>query len=542
MKKIIMFSAALIFGATLSAQNLNPEVQVTNDYVSNFSEMPKQGISMAVPDSLHRFDYHFDYNVFDSPYKGAYEFSPYSVSIKPDPAPFGGKTLYASIGAGYTLHPELDVVWTPVRGKCVALSFVEKARGFYGSYRTFDKDFAVTGTTGNGEYDFSNHTALDGRLWFGRSALKFDLGYDGLFTSTLYGLWDNCHSAFAAVRLKPNSDASNRFYYELGLNYRLSRTQTITDNNIFVDGKLGGEFSRRRISCLLDYNLALNSFYRGFDLAPHADFSFGPVGFKAGLRMGIDRKRIEESRSSLVIYPDLTASINIVKDYLQMILYATGGPRYNSYFGFKSSDHRFSCDTLGVTKDKLDVGGGLRGQISSTVQYSVKAGYKIMRDAALYTLDPLRDGVSGYSYDVPYRQSVGYVDYNSFYVDASLLWKSERIDADASFLYLSDNLPVDSGFFAPAPLSGGVHFTCNWGRRFFFGVGADAASARTTTLLGNTLTIPGYVDLGTSLEFKFARGWSVWLKGGNLLNMDIRRTPLYGEYGICATAGVRLSL
>ena len=538
MKRTLFVSAAFLICAICPAQNLNPEVQVTNDYVSEFSKMPKQGVDMTIPDSLHRFDYHFDYAVFDSPYKGAYEFSPYSVTVKPDATPYDGHKLYARLGAGYTIRPELDVVWTPVSSDKFKLNVVEKAGGFYGSYRTFDLKGAAVGRTEGGDYDFSNHTALDGRVWFGRSSLKFDLGYDGIFTSPLFNSSDDkYHSAFVSARIKPSDNASNRFYYELGLNYRLSKTACLTDNNFLVDGKLGGEFSRRRIACLLDFKVAANAFYSGLDLAPHADFTFGPVGVRLGARLGFGSNVSEEKKASVTFYPDVTASVNVVKNCLQAFAFATGGPRYNSYYDFKSFDHHYYSDGgMSITRDRLDVGGGLRGQIASRLQYSVKAGYKIMQDAPLYSIDFIQ---SFNPVQSPFQSRIFFYDYNTFYVDASLQWKSERVDVDGNFLYLADNLPLASGLFAPAPLSGGLHFKYNWDRRLFFSLGADAASARTSSI---GFTIPWYVDLGAGLEFKFARGWSVYMKGGNLLNMDVRRTPLYSEYGVSVIAGVCLIL
>ena len=57
-----------------------------------------------------------------------------------------------------------------------------------------------------------------------------------------------------------------------------------------------------------------------------------------------------------------------------------------------------------------------------------------------------------------------------------------------------------------------------------------------------SVRIPGYADLGVSVEYKFNRKASVWVYGGNLLDMTIRRSPLYCESGIYFTAGITLSL
>ena len=101
MKRRYLYSAAaLLLCAAASAQNLNPTVQVTNAYEGRALDVEKQNVAMAVPDSLLKFDWDFGYSVFDNPYKGAYEFSPYLIEMRPDPTVYAGKKFYLRAGAG----------------------------------------------------------------------------------------------------------------------------------------------------------------------------------------------------------------------------------------------------------------------------------------------------------------------------------------------------------------------------------------------------------------------------------------------------------
>ena len=84
MRKISTALALLALCAPLGAQNINQTVEVTNDYRTRFADFQKQGPSMTVPDSLFRFDYDFDYSVFETPYRGSYEFSPYRIELTPE--------------------------------------------------------------------------------------------------------------------------------------------------------------------------------------------------------------------------------------------------------------------------------------------------------------------------------------------------------------------------------------------------------------------------------------------------------------------------
>ena len=57
-----------------------------------------------------------------------------------------------------------------------------------------------------------------------------------------------------------------------------------------------------------------------------------------------------------------------------------------------------------------------------------------------------------------------------------------------------------------------------------------------------SLKVPAFADLGISLEYAFTRKFSLWIKGGNMLDMTIQYTPLYSESGIYFTAGICLNL
>ena len=80
-----MILAAAMVSAVAAAQNLDPTVEVSRAYEGNLVEVHKPTLEMSVPDSVQRFRLDFDYSVFDSPYKGSYEFNPYMTSMRPAP-------------------------------------------------------------------------------------------------------------------------------------------------------------------------------------------------------------------------------------------------------------------------------------------------------------------------------------------------------------------------------------------------------------------------------------------------------------------------
>ena len=135
-KTYILAVAALCAGAALRAQNLNPTVEVTRTYESKDLNINKGTVPMNVPDSLLRFDTDFDYSVFGNPYKGAYEFSPYLMNMKPQREGFPGNKLYVRAGAGYAFRPEADIVFSPILDGAFQMSLYGSMRGFFGDWRS----------------------------------------------------------------------------------------------------------------------------------------------------------------------------------------------------------------------------------------------------------------------------------------------------------------------------------------------------------------------------------------------------------------------
>ena len=66
--RIIATGLALICcGAGISAQDLNPTVEVSRQYQGQLMEVHKPVMEMALPDSVDKFNLEFDYSVFENP-------------------------------------------------------------------------------------------------------------------------------------------------------------------------------------------------------------------------------------------------------------------------------------------------------------------------------------------------------------------------------------------------------------------------------------------------------------------------------------------
>ena len=171
MRKISTALALLALCAPLGAQNINQTVEVTNDYRTRFADFQKQGPGMTVPDSLFRFDYDFDYSVFETPYRGSYEFSPYRIEVTPEARGREGNRLYLRAGAGFTFHPQLEFAARLLDKEDFKIGLVADMHGYAGQYRLRDVAFAKAPC-----YDLSSGLALNGQYLRPKARLSYQFG------------------------------------------------------------------------------------------------------------------------------------------------------------------------------------------------------------------------------------------------------------------------------------------------------------------------------------------------------------------------------
>ena len=529
MKKIIITLVLAGLGFAAAAQNLNPEVQVTNEYQTRLTDVTKQGPEMAVPDSLLKFDYHFDYSVLDSPYKGSYEFSPYSVIIPPDPRPYDGRKLYVSAGAGYTFRPELDVVWAAVDRKRFALNVFANMEGFLGNYRRIvPNTFELNKNVFDKGWDFGAGAGLDSRFKLGRVNFRAEAGYEGVFTGHELYHRQNCHAPYARIRF--NVDPDRKFSYAGGVGYRyvqdwLNGKNPVIDHEVLADLTFSAR-PRADYRVNADLNVAVNRYYWGFSVHPHAIFQLDALDVDAGLRVGWAAGKFSAS-------PDITASLHLFNDYLKVYAGATGRDHYTMYWDYKTRVHRYFGDIYGdplPVRDVADLFLGVDGHADIGIQYDLKAGYRWVKDAPFWAVSD--DG----------RECFSFQDCSMFHADLALSWTSERINLDGEFHLVKLPQGVPARVFEPSLVTGTVKGGYNWKKRIWAGLSVDMASARVALVTGHERKMPGYADLGLWGEYRYNNRLAFWLKGRNLLNHDVRLSPLYSQAGPSVIVGVTFNL
>ncbi len=548
MKRINLAIAVMALCAPLSAQNINQSVQVTNEYESRFSDFQKTGPSLQVPDSLYRFDYSFDYSVFETPYKGSYEFSPYRISVTPEARLYDGSKFFLRLGAGYTIHPQFEMAWQMLQTPDFAIGVFAEAGGYAGRYSRRGVAESFSG------HDLNGRIGLGGQYLRPAVRLSYHFGYEGIFAGE-GGAEPYFRSGFSSViaagRIQSRERPGNQMFYDIDLQYRYSSDGGRSEGKVSASGEnnlrvavSAGPVLASKYRILIDGFFELESlrgddYYKVADshgelfggmrmaslgsIKPHVDFLLGPVRLDAGVRVDYS-KGTEQGAFS--VSPDVTARMALLNADMELVAGVSGGQYIQSHYAVKQLNHFafMMGSSAKISREKLHVRAGLQGHAASRLQYELEAGYvsyQGMPLASLYGVLP--------------------VDYNAAYVQGRFSWRGPRLelDADAKYSYLRLNTLCAA--FAPPAFVGELRGRYNWENRTWAGLFVEAQSSR-LSLASDGVWIPWFANLGLTFEYRIDARWTFWAEAGNLLGMAIERAPGFIEKGQYGTVGFSLKL
>ena len=541
MRKISTALALLALCAPLGAQNINQTVEVTNDYRTRFADFQKQGPTMTVPDSLFRFDYDFDYSVFETPYRGSYEFSPYRIEVTPEARQRDGSRLYLRAGAGFTFHPQLEFAAQVLDEDDFKIGFVADMHGFAGNYLLSSRG----GVKAPG-HDLSAGFSLNGQYLRPKARLSYQFGYEGIFAGE-----DIAEPAYIAGfnsglvlgRIQSREAETGPFFYDVELRYRYSgdsfpkgwEPRHVGASNVRAFASFGPVL-QEKYRILFDV-LADVDIYRKDGVAfggpmeaglltvkPHLDFRFGSIDFDAGVRVGASFQG-EDQR--FVLAPDVTARMALTAVDAELYAGVSGGPVMQGHYDLKRLNH-FAPLTEGntavISRERFRIRAGVNGHLDARLQYEFEGGYV---DASAMPIASLL--------------SVTTADLTAFYVQGRGVWTSPRLEVDGGFRDASMRLAAAAPGFSPPALTFDLRGVYNWEQRIRAGLFLQTASLR-KSLGGVYEDIPGYANLGLTGEWRIDTRWTAWAEAGNLLGMAIERMPGYIEKSPYLTLGFSLKL
>ena len=414
---------------TAFAQNINPRVEVTNAYEGKLVDTYKEDVPMNVPDSLLVFNYDFDYSVFDNPYKGAYEFTPYLINMKPDARQYTGKRFYLRAGAGYALHPEAEVIYSGNAGRYFNFSVYDNFQGYLGKYNVI-KGYPLSsggylidnynrqfGTYSGRE--LQNRVGFSGSLEYGNFLMSFDIAHR--LSSAADTTYSHLFQA-ADLRLKLGTKSLTRhgFYVSGDIHTIIGKDNidfeggrySVGDTELEAKVRAGKRIGRASGVELEGgtemgkYSNLLNSNVMDVYVVPRYTFSghrFNlSLGLKGALLFGNDFTKAVFGKmhtyKSAFLYPDFHASFRILDDGLTLYANATGGNKINTYTALYERNHFYNIASqvklmnkqydaselseymealppMDNSVEKFNVSAGIRGQIAQHLEYDLSAGY-----------------------------------------------------------------------------------------------------------------------------------------------------------------------
>lgn len=595
MKTRYILPAILLLAAlSAAAQDLNPTVRVTNAYDGKLLQVRKPAQHMDIPDSLTKFDLTFDYSVFENPYKGAYEFKPYLVDMAPRPDAYDGRKFYLRAGAGVSLHPEFDLLWSPSFKVPFWLNVYASHNSYFGKYRRSfvsrrgadpgSELFVVTNHEKAAEtiaeedyrgYEMRNTLGAEGLYEWEDGAFNFDVGYIGLATK----LYET--SNYNALQLKTgvrSKDLGGSYmYYDANASWRFAMDdvsfsggpyESLKINDIKFWGTFGpviNSENRFLVDASLDLSLYGGAFKTSmglFSFTPKYLLSLDRLSLSLGARLSMPVRDSDlvygyplNAFDGQFIYPDVYADFQIVPERLDVYARVTGGATLNDYTAQKEDNwffHPRMARNYGplsdLTAERINAAIGFRGNYSNRFRFDIYGGYRAVANGLLQTVFYNSVKPGGLPKDI--YPGIVYGDYGMAYAGLKFVYDGSPVLFQGKMLYGWTNIAKKGlNAFEPAPFTMDLKLRYNWRDRIYAGIRGSMATARRGRAIPQTpatqlqdVKLPGWFDLGLNAEAVFSRSLSFWVDASNLLNMTIYRSPLYPASGIWFTAGLTLSL
>lgn len=523
MRKFIIIFAIILGFQTLSAQSIDQSVEVNNAYIVQFDNIQRGNIQPTLVDSLYRFDYKFDYSVFDSPYKGAFDFSPYQVQLTPEPRRFVNNKFYLKAGAGLSLRPVLDLVYTPVAKKDFWLNISNIGRGYIGSYAATNNRASYSGYNVSDNLNIGLKWILPKHTIDGNLGLQTALAKSDSFSTT--ALTPYIQARLATI------DAVNDFNYSINFKYRyMYQDYSDSEPYRYDHSEFSGAIIPIKsdpVGIQFDYLFSFTNNIKLAAVSPSIIFSKGIYNFKAGLYFDYSYQTNRVSKPAYILIPVVDIKANIVPNYLTAFLGVKGGQSIISQIDVTNAFPLYMTQFgNNLSKEKLHIFAGISGDAWNYFNYGVEAGARLRSD-------------------LPFEVDQNYIirEVNQVYAKANFSWHSERLDFDSIFEYSYTKLTAKSteSAYLPSAFRLKLDAKYNWLKRLYLGMHICSSSVRKD--FNNIMAeVPGYVDLGLNAEYKFSSNMSAWMKSGNLLCQPIQEHIGFIQKSPYITVGISLVL
>lgn len=301
---------------------------------------------------------------------------------------------------------------------------------------------------------------------------------------------------------------------------------------------LGGSLNRNYANTgSIDYSL----FNAG--LIPSMSFETQDLTLSIGVA-GYISMDSENSDTKFFMYPKINASYKLIDELLSLYAGVDGGLEQNSFYTLKEKNPFISPTLyLSPTSHLYDAFAGIKGKITNSVGYNLKASYGKDESRALFQANPSRGFLTDYK---------GYEHGNSFnviYDDINILGVFGELQVEVSDMvsiglnanynnYSTDN---ESQAWNLPSLKASLFSNFNITKELYGGVSVFYVGERKDVehnfLSIREVTLDGYVDANVHLGYRFTDRISVFAKGSNLFSDNYEKWSNYPVQGIQGLVG-----
>ena len=340
------------------------------------------------------------------------------------------------------------------------------------------------------------------------------------------------------------SDASgsseNRFYAKPTVTFDVMESAVKT--NIIVD-YVGGSFKNNYSKTNTE---RLKYGFTNFGIVPsfvmkEDDWT---LNIGAGLFYSMDNVN---SNNKFLVYPQFNASYKVVGDLMIFYAGAEGNLEQNSYMDFVN-ENPFVSPTLTVapTDKQYDIFAGLKGKLTNTVSYNVKASYVNERNKALFRSNDYNENTSnddyayGNSFQVVYDDMLTLRFYGELKADFS---KNVSFGINGTFSSYTNDVQQEAWNLPTIKLSSNLDFniTEKWfaGANVFY-VGERKDFQINTAFAANAVpvTLQSYFDVNANVGFKYSDRLTAFARANNITNNAYQKWLNYPVQGFQVILGI----
>ncbi len=331
----------------------------------------------------------------------------------------------------------------------------------------------------------------------------------------------------------------NRFYVKPSFQFDINNTAIKT--NVIVD-YVGGSFEKNYSN-----TNSIKYGFTNFGIAP--SFAMQQDDWTFNLGVGVFYSAdLENNDNKFLVYPQINASYKVVGDLMIFYAGAEGNLEQNAYADFVSQNLYLS-PTLNIkpTDKQYDVYAGLKGKLTNTVSYNLKASYVNEKDKALYKSNDYTETSTNENYAFGNSMKVVYDDMKtiSFYGELKAdISDDVSIGVDGTFSSYTTDIQQEAWNLPSIKLNAKVDFniTEQWyaGANVFF-VGERKDQKLNSDLVNITIPMPitldSYFDVNAHVGFKYSDRLTAFLRANNITNKGYQKWLDYPVQGFQVVLG-----